>query len=273
MRSRELIALGVALVICVVPCAAIAEMGPKVRGNGTGFKVSVKKSGGGNGAGTGPVFRDPGTWSYVPVCGLGGIDSCHARTSCGDRGELNIAYYTPPGGIPERRGEVCLGGDTDAPEAARPQITNVMVLRALRRIPVPAAKLVVQPPGGKTLVNFETIFHTKAEPFNRTVTLLGQRVELEITPSAFVWKHGDNTSQTTSTPGVAFAEGRPMSDYITHAYDQAHKGLKPSVDTTYSARFRVNGGAWREVVGTVTIVGDPVDLQVVEGRPALVNAH
>ena len=49
----------------------------------------------------------------------------------------------------------------------------------------PASTLVVQPPGGKTLVNFDTLFRTEAEPFTRTVRLLGHRVDLEITPASF----------------------------------------------------------------------------------------
>jgi hypothetical protein len=48
--------------------------------------------------------------------------------------------------------------------------------------------------------------------------------------------------------------------------------VTPRVDTTYSAEFRVDGGAWREVAGTVTIPGSPVQLDVVTARPVLVGA-
>jgi hypothetical protein len=43
------------------------------------------------------------------------------------------------------------------------------------------------------------------------------------------------------------------------------------VDTTYSADWRVNGGAWQPVNGTVTIPGAPVALDVVEASPTLVG--
>jgi hypothetical protein len=150
-------------------------------------------------------------------------------------------------------------------------VTAPQVLQAFRRIPLPESRLVVQPPGGRTLVNFDTLFHTEAEPFMRTVRLLGQRVQLEITPSAFTWHHGDGTSQTTHEPGLAYERGRPMSDYVSHQYVDAHVTVRPSVDTVWSARFRVNGGPWRDVEGTVTMRGAPASLRVVEARPVLVR--
>jgi hypothetical protein len=64
-----------------------------------------------------------------------------------------------------------------------------------------------------------------------------------------------------------------MNQYVSHRYQDAHVTMRPKVDTTYSARFRVDGGAWRDVVGTVTIPGTSVDLRVVEGRPTLVAAY
>ena len=47
--------------------------------------------------------------------------------------------------------------------------------------------------------------------------------------------------------------------------------MSPSVDTTYTAAFRVNGGPWRDVPGSVTIAGPPVDLQVLTATPTLVG--
>ena len=47
--------------------------------------------------------------------------------------------------------------------------------------------------------------------------------------------------------------------------------MSPRVDTTYAAQFRVNGGPWRDVDGTVTIPGSPTRLQVVTASPVLVG--
>jgi len=45
--------------------------------------------------------------------------------------------------------------------------------------------------------------------------------------------------------------------------------VQPSVDVTYTARFRVNGGAWRDVPGTVTITGPATGLRVSEATAVL----
>ncbi|WP_244931633.1 hypothetical protein [Nocardioides sp. W7] len=151
-------------------------------------------------------------------------------------------------------------------EIATPvQITNAMVARAFKRIPLPASQLVVQPPGGETLVNFATNFYTEAAPFERSVTLVGQRVDLRIRPSGFGWRFGDGSGTTTTEPGAAY----PALE-ITHEYARAG-AITPSVDTTYSAEFRVNGGAWEPVLGTVTMQGEPVALQVRTASPTLVG--
>lgn len=155
---------------------------------------------------------------------------------------------------------------------AQPQVTEPLVRRALRRIALPASEVVVQPPGGRTLVNFDTLFRTEPRRLVRTVRLLGRRVDLEIWPVAYRWRHGDGTEQVSERPGRVYEEGVPMSAYVSHRYSDAGVTVQPRVDTTYAARFRVDGGVWQDVLGTVTIPGAGSALRVVEGRPALVAA-
>ena len=150
-------------------------------------------------------------------------------------------------------------------EDAVQQLTPGLVLRAFRRLPLPPAKLVIQPPNGRTLVNFETNFYTEQDEFTRTVTLLGRRVELRIWPASFGWRFGDGESDRSTSPGAAYPDLE-----ITHKYVQTGR-VAPSVDTTYAAQFRVDGGPWRDVAGTVTIPGSPQTLRVVEARPVLVG--
>ena len=134
---------------------------------------------------------------------------------------------------------------------------------AFRHVPLPANRVNIQPPNGRTLVNFDTNFYTDSTPLTRTVTLLGRRVTLHITPASWTWTFGDGTTTTTTTPGAAY----PALD-ITHTYDR--KGsVAPSVATTYTATYTVDNGPSRPVPGTVTIPGPPTALQVVTARPQL----
>jgi len=159
--------------------------------------------------------------------------------------------------------EFCdLPPDTPLP----PVVTPGLVSTAFRRLPLPEAKLVIQPPNGRTLVNFETNFYTEQAEFTRTVTLLGRQVELRIWPASFGWRFGDGESEESTSPGAAYPDLE-----ITHKYLKTGR-VSPSVDTTYAAQFRVDGGPWRDVTGTVTIPGSPHALRIVEARPILVGS-
>jgi hypothetical protein len=126
---------------------------------------------------------------------------------------------------------------------------------------------VVQPPDGRTLVNFDTNFYTANDhPTTQTVTLLGQRITIEATPTSYTWHFGDDGTLTTRDAGAAYPDLR-----VTHRY--AHVGaLTPSVDTTYSGRFRVGNGSWQQIPDTLTVPGNPVALQVLSATPHLVGS-
>lgn len=151
--------------------------------------------------------------------------------------------------------------------AVVPAVTPGLVARAFRNLPLPASALSVQPGDGRTLVNFETNFFTERGEFTRVVRLLGRRVELRIWPSRFVWCFGDGAELGSESAGSPYPDLA-----ITHAYGRAG-GVRPRVDTTYAARFRVDGGPWRDVAGTVTIPGASVPLRVVTASPVLVGYH
>lgn len=146
-----------------------------------------------------------------------------------------------------------------------PSLTPGMVAAAFARLPLPASELQVQPANGRTLVNFETNFYTSTGPLERTVPMLGQQVELHIVPSQFGWRFGDGEQLLTDRPGAPY----PQLE-VTHSY--LSKGtVAPSVDTTYTATYRVNGGPWAPVPGSVTIPGPPVTLEVLTATPTLVG--
>jgi hypothetical protein len=161
----------------------------------------------------------------------------------------------------EPLGQFC-GGDT-APNATTPQVTPDLVARAFQRIPLPALRAHTQP-ADETLINFDTIFYVDAQPLHRTLTLLGQRVELEITPSTFRWVHGDGTTAVTQTPGAAY----PAKD-VVHRYQHAHVTVQHHVEIVWTARWSLNGGPLQDVPGTVTTVGPATPLRVAEATPAL----
>lgn len=149
-------------------------------------------------------------------------------------------------------------------------LTPGRILEAFRRIPLPDAPLEIQPPGGETLVNFDTILHTQAEPFQETVQLLGRQVTFDITPATFTWSLGNDQTMTTTDPGRPWAPGTPMDAYVSHRYTQAGP-VTLQLTTTWTARWRLGNGPWRDVDGTVTMTSPAQDLQVRTARPQLVS--
>ena len=162
-------------------------------------------------------------------------------------------------------GTRCFAG---APEPyVPPRVTPGHVLSALRRVGLPELRTQVQPEA-KTLVNFDTIFFTDAAPVDVDLTILGQAVEVVATPAEFRWMFGDGGSASTTTPGAPYP-----ARTVTHRYLDAGVTVRPHVEVTYTARFRVGGGAWEQIDGTVTTVGPPTPLRVAEATPVLSGGH
>lgn len=160
-------------------------------------------------------------------------------------------------------GTACLTAGED--KVFTPPIA-VIVAKKFKNLDWPQSTLTIQPPGGKTLVNFETIFYTtNNQPSTRVLTLIGQTVEIQASPTSYVWHYGDDTTATTSSAG----QPHPHQD-VVHTYTGLDP-VEPSVDTVYSGRFRVNGGAWESIEETVTIEGEAVALEILEATPELVT--
>jgi hypothetical protein len=140
-----------------------------------------------------------------------------------------------------------------------------MVLSALERVGLPALTTHVQPEG-KTLVNFDTIFYTDPQSVTLDLTLLRQAVEVEASPTSYRWVFGDGSEVQTTTPGAPYP-----SKEIVHRYQAADTTVSAHVETTYSARFRVNGGGWQDIDGTVTSIGPATELRIVEGTPLITS--
>ncbi|MBS45121.1 MAG: hypothetical protein CMH83_18515 [Nocardioides sp.] len=140
------------------------------------------------------------------------------------------------------------------------------MVQEFRRLGWSPSGLVVQPPGGETLVNFETNFFTGNDRTQqRVVTLLGYRVVIEAEPVEYRWVFGDGETATTSSPGAAY----PGLD-VTHSYGAAER-FAPRVDTVYRGRYRVDGGAWQTITEPLTVPGEAVGLTAIEADPVLVS--
>ncbi len=158
-------------------------------------------------------------------------------------------------------GRQCFGGTPE--EYVPPEVTPGDVLSALERTGLPYLTVQTQP-AGETLVNFDTIFYVDPQQVSVDLTILGQAVDVVATPAGYAWSFGDGSGLSTTSPGAPY----PSKD-ITHRYPDADVTVEPSVTVSYTARFRVGGGAWQDIDGTVSSAGPGTPLLISEATPLL----
>lgn len=197
-----------------------------------------------------------GTYHQQPAC----TNICAGNLLCADGSIKTYSWLEAPDGRTVWESYWCPS------QGGAPAVTDDLIAIAFQRVPLPPSTLSIQPVGGQTLVNFDTNFFTDQDlTLDRTVRLLGQRVDLRIEAHSYTWRFGDGQTITTSNPGAPYPRLQ-----ITHNYLQTGD-YRPALDTTWVADYRVNGGPWRAVPGSVTIEGAPADLSAIEARPTLVG--
>lgn len=196
------------------------------------------------------------TWVVTIQCGNGGI--CSEQVECVENGAQGFVHDVYMDGTDV--GDVCVpSNEVDEVNIAQ------LILREFKRIQWPASKLVVQPPGGKTLVNFETNFYIPDHrAVDQSVTVAGRQVEIRAVPTAYAYFFGDGSVEETASPGSP----HPNLD-ITHEYERTG-AVGVRVDTTYTGEYRIGAGEWIAIPETLTVTGATQDLEVVEALPQLV---
>jgi hypothetical protein len=154
---------------------------------------------------------------------------------------------------------------TDEEPSIGPTVADIRT--AFKQIPMAASTMHIQPPRGETLVNFDTIFYADPTTVDRKVTVLGATVDFHITVANYTWHYGDGATQRSTDPGAAYPH-----QSIVHRYRR--KGtVTASVDTTYQADYRIDGGPLQHLDATVTIPGPSHRLRVRTAKPHLVGGR
>ncbi|TFD76603.1 hypothetical protein [Cryobacterium psychrophilum] len=129
-------------------------------------------------------------------------------------------------------------------------------------------------PNGLALVGLAANFVGAASVHVVSGTLLGSTAEVRFTPVAFHWDFGDGGGRTSGSGGASWEDlGVPeFSDTDTsHIYD-VRGDFVAGVTVEYSAEYRVGGGAWTAVSGTLSVAANPLPVAVRHIKTVLV-AH
>jgi len=218
----------------------------------------------------------PGRTGSDSFCGQA-VAACAGNTADEGLGPSVIVFRRPvdpanrPLGAWDRIGVTCF--PEYVPGRATPGMA--MILQAFHDTDFAVPRAVVQPAGGRTLVNLETFF---AVDFPTTgfgpdevdhvdpARMLGFRVDIRPRLGGVTYRFGDGarTGPTTSLGGPY-----PGGD-VRHTY-RAPGTVTVRVDVTYAGQFRIGGGPWLDIPGTVTITGTPMPLEVALARARLVS--
>lgn len=157
-----------------------------------------------------------------------------------------------------------------------PKITPGDVLEKLKTLSIPKATIAVQPPDGRTLVNFKTIVSSSAAPYEDNVQILGQNVHLWIRPDTWTWDFGDGSDPlATKSAGLPWTTGVALSDitaekYTFHEYTSADD-FTINLTVTWTADFQVGDQQPKAVPGSVDITSPGAPIKALEARPQLVR--
>lgn len=137
-------------------------------------------------------------------------------------------------------------GDIEIVVGPGDPIDPISVAQELRdHVPVPNMTIRANPDVGLVaLTSWFWIDGYDGSPITASDALGGVTVEVEIAPQEYRWNFGDGGTLETISPGHPY----PTESDVRHTYEQS--SLSPgaftvAVEITFSARYRVNGGAWQ----------------------------
>ena len=297
LRHGVVVGIGVVVVVLAASTAAFADVDGQATGGGTHLSMydqremrQIKEL-----TTAEAKAKAAPKWEYASVANcpgntpmsatrsdfcVGAVAACRGNTpqqGLGPSAKLFRRAIDPkgnPAGPWEQYGLTCF--PQDAPGAPRrPVLTMTQILAAFHDTNFAKPAVNIQPKGNVTLVHLPTYFELQwpTDGFQpgevdhpSPASLLGHRVEIEPVLSSVEYVYGDGS---TSGPTTSLGGPYPSGD-IRKTYEKA--GAFPvRADVTYGGKFRVDGGQWIDIPGTVTIEGDTERLQVKTAHARLVT--
>lgn len=120
-----------------------------------------------------------------------------------------------------------------------------VALELLNHLPIPDIAIDANPATGLVaLPSWFWLDGYDGSPISSSDALPGVAVDVEVEPLVYRWSFGDGTTAETTSLGQRY----PAESDIRHVYEQsslaAGGAYSVTVEVTFAARYRVNGGAW-----------------------------
>lgn len=162
--------------------------------------------------------------------------------------------------------------DTVTPRTTTPRTTTpVVTTREVAHL-VPGVGAQGMEPKGWMVVGLPTNFYADASSSIVSTTLLGSPADVRFTPVSFNWDHGDGSTTTGATGGATWA-ALGLAEFsetaTSHVYDSPGS-YTISLTVLYSAEYRIGGGEWRTLAGTVPSTSPPMTASAKLAKTVLV---
>ncbi|GAA1491382.1 PKD domain-containing protein [Brachybacterium sacelli] len=146
-------------------------------------------------------------------------------------------------------------GEPRTPAAAEAEPVEItMSVTEFAKLPIKAMSAHAGPEAGWIPVNMDVVLYATGESQMLQTELLGTPVAVRAVPTEYEWDMGDGNTLVTSDPGKPF----PSRDVATTYSSEGWYDI--TLTTTFTGQFSVDGGEWQDIVGTVTVESDPVEL-------------
>ena len=222
----------------------------------------------------GPVGQYGGTCStgsiagdHVDVGAHGGSDGSAGGNGSDDEASDDTNAPTPPAGVPCPAGIAC-GGN------AVVQVQGGVTMSALASF-YPQKPTVSGEPNGWAIIGLDANFVSSAGRHTASGPLAGQPATVRFTPVRFEWDYGDGVHASTATGGATWRSlGVPefSPTPTSHVYTAAGSyGVSLTVE--YTAQYRIGGGPWRDVPGTLTLSAPTFTVIAADAKTVLVQRN
>lgn len=161
--------------------------------------------------------------------------------------------------------------EATAEEEEAPGIPTITVRDIATFVPTPGRQQME--PDGWAVAGLDTNFYAITGTHVVTGTLLGRSADVRFIPTSYRWAYGDGATATKATKGGTWAAlGIPEFEPTptSHVYDELGD-YTITLSIVFAAEYRFAGGAWRPVIGTITLPANDLHIRVGSAKTVLVE--
>jgi len=162
-------------------------------------------------------------------------------------------------------GYACFAPEEGSGEASTEPVVITVSQADFAELPVAPMRAHAGPEAGWIPVNMEVVLHASGEEQVLETTILDSPVSVRAVPIEYEWDLGDGSTITTTKSGAPYPSTEIASTFGYEGWYDV------TLTTTFAGQFSVDGGAWQDIDGTITVGSEPVEIFSKSLESRLVN--